>query len=177
MKFGRMRKKGISPLIATVLLIGFAIGLGAIVMNWGRSYAKEGIERTEFESETKQKCKLDAGLRVYKIDGRKQVCANYTSNPPDAPYLDIMIENGPIVDIDGLHLIMSDSDGNIWVDIIDDSSISRAGVLHLKHPYDEAVIIPDIVQIKISPVIMLNGDELICTEKSLVVEQGEILPC
>ena len=28
-------KKGISPLIATVLLISFAVSLGAVVMNWG----------------------------------------------------------------------------------------------------------------------------------------------
>ena len=30
-----MNKKGISPLIATVLLIGFAVALAAVVMTWG----------------------------------------------------------------------------------------------------------------------------------------------
>ncbi len=30
-------KKGLSPLIATVLLIAFAVALGAVVMNWGRA--------------------------------------------------------------------------------------------------------------------------------------------
>ena len=29
-------KKGVSPLIATVLLIAFAIALGTVIMNWGR---------------------------------------------------------------------------------------------------------------------------------------------
>jgi flagellin-like protein len=30
-------KKGVSPLIATVLLIAFAVALGAVVMNWGKA--------------------------------------------------------------------------------------------------------------------------------------------
>ena len=29
-------KKGVSPLIATILLIAFAVALGAVVMSWGR---------------------------------------------------------------------------------------------------------------------------------------------
>lgn len=32
-----MKKKAVSPLIATVLLIAFAVALGAVVMNWGRT--------------------------------------------------------------------------------------------------------------------------------------------
>jgi len=34
-------KKGLSPLIATILLIAFAIALGAVVMSWGRGYVSE----------------------------------------------------------------------------------------------------------------------------------------
>ncbi|MBW2988488.1 hypothetical protein DRJ48_01140 [Candidatus Woesearchaeota archaeon] len=30
-----MNKRGISPLIATVVLIAFAVALGAVIMNWG----------------------------------------------------------------------------------------------------------------------------------------------
>ena len=32
----RSNKKGVSPLIATILLIAFAIALGTVIMNWGR---------------------------------------------------------------------------------------------------------------------------------------------
>lgn len=34
-------KKAISPLIATVLLIAFAVALGAVVMNWGGSQLRD----------------------------------------------------------------------------------------------------------------------------------------
>ncbi|MGM5484402.1 MAG: archaellin/type IV pilin N-terminal domain-containing protein [Nanobdellota archaeon] len=37
----RNKKKAVSPLIATVLLIAFAVALGAVVMNWGRTYLSE----------------------------------------------------------------------------------------------------------------------------------------
>src|SRR3989344_9535329 len=30
-------KRGVSPLIATVLLISFAVALGSVVLNWGRN--------------------------------------------------------------------------------------------------------------------------------------------
>jgi|TARA_B100002003_G_C14113175_1_gene535379 flagellin-like protein len=36
-----MYKKGVSPLIATILLIGFAVALGAVVMNWGKTIVEE----------------------------------------------------------------------------------------------------------------------------------------
>lgn len=40
----RMNKKAISPLIATLLLVAFAVALGAVVMNWS-----QGIESHEEE--------------------------------------------------------------------------------------------------------------------------------
>ena len=33
-------KKGISPLIATVLLIGFTVALAAVLMTWGLDYIR-----------------------------------------------------------------------------------------------------------------------------------------
>ncbi len=38
----KVGKRGISPLIATVLLVAFAVALGAVVMNWAK-----GVEDTE----------------------------------------------------------------------------------------------------------------------------------
>lgn len=35
-------KKGMSPLIATVLLIAFAVALGAMIMNWSSSLGERG---------------------------------------------------------------------------------------------------------------------------------------
>ena len=39
----KMNRKAISPLIATILLVVFALVIGTITMNWGRAYV-ENIE-------------------------------------------------------------------------------------------------------------------------------------
>ena len=43
-----MNKKALSPLIATILLVAFAIALGTIVMGWGKDYVTKlgDIEQT-----------------------------------------------------------------------------------------------------------------------------------
>lgn len=39
-----MDKRGISPLLSTLVLIAISIGLGAVVMSWGRGYIEERAE-------------------------------------------------------------------------------------------------------------------------------------
>jgi len=47
----KMSKKGISPLIATVLILGFTVALAAIIMNWGTKFTKD-IQTSTSESAT-----------------------------------------------------------------------------------------------------------------------------
>ena len=42
-----MNKKAISPLIATILLVLFALVLGAITMSWGKGYVEKIEEKPE----------------------------------------------------------------------------------------------------------------------------------
>jgi len=42
-------KKAVSPLVATVILIGFAVTLGAVIMNLGRNYVEKIPETHERE--------------------------------------------------------------------------------------------------------------------------------
>lgn len=42
-------KKGISPLIASILLIGFTVALAAVIMTWGTSFVKKQTETAETE--------------------------------------------------------------------------------------------------------------------------------
>lgn len=41
------KKRGISPLIATVLILGFTIALAAVIMTWGTSFTKKIQKETE----------------------------------------------------------------------------------------------------------------------------------
>lgn len=44
-----MNRRALSPLIATVLLVFFALVIGAITMNWGKSYVNKITEEPEAE--------------------------------------------------------------------------------------------------------------------------------
>lgn len=69
----RKNKRGISPLIATVLIIGFTIVLAALVITWGTNLFKTTVEQTETESKFSLACttglKLDVVNRMLSSDG------------------------------------------------------------------------------------------------------------
>ena len=49
-------KRGISPLIASVLLVGFIIMIGSIVIFWGRGFIKERAQKEGELAEKQLKC-------------------------------------------------------------------------------------------------------------------------
>ncbi|MBI4447480.1 hypothetical protein HY643_00720 [Candidatus Woesearchaeota archaeon] len=60
-----MKKKGISPLIAYVILVGFAVGLGAIFTTWYMNTSQDTREQYFKEIETGIQCedvKLNVGF-------------------------------------------------------------------------------------------------------------------
>ncbi len=63
-----MNKKGVSPLIATVLLIGFAIALAAVVMNWGLGFMQETTDATEKQTRSALVCASDLQFSIENVD-------------------------------------------------------------------------------------------------------------
>ena len=41
------KKRALSPLVATILLVAFALVIGTVTMNWGRSYVEKIKEEPE----------------------------------------------------------------------------------------------------------------------------------
>jgi len=60
-------KKGISPLIATVLLIGFVVAIAAIVMLWGKGFIEERTAKEGALSKAKLDC-TNINIKFIKID-------------------------------------------------------------------------------------------------------------
>ena len=65
MKKRKINKKGISPLIATVLLIGFVIAVILLIVLWGKNYIEELAEKRGALAEKQQEC-LQVELDVLK---------------------------------------------------------------------------------------------------------------
>ncbi|MBM3200741.1 hypothetical protein FJZ53_07415 [Candidatus Woesearchaeota archaeon] len=61
-----MRKKGVSPLVATVLIICFTVFVFGVVMIWGTDFVKSLQESTEDKAFKSMTCSSDVGLTVKK---------------------------------------------------------------------------------------------------------------
>ncbi|MDO8660527.1 MAG: hypothetical protein Q7K43_01435, partial [Candidatus Woesearchaeota archaeon] len=68
-----MNNRGMSPLIATVILIAFSVLLGAIVMSWGEKYIEEKADFANNRSEVGTACET-ANLDLVTIQGLAQIC-------------------------------------------------------------------------------------------------------
>ncbi len=62
-----LAKKGISPLIATVLLIGFTVALAAVLMTWGLDYIRGTTQQVGSQTEEYLKCS-DLSFEITQAD-------------------------------------------------------------------------------------------------------------
>ena len=58
------QKKGMSPLIATVLLIGFAVALAALVMTWGLDFIKGQTGRVDDSTQQALLCVNELDFKI-----------------------------------------------------------------------------------------------------------------
>src|SRR3989338_4478627 len=79
-------KKGVTPLMATFLLVSFAVAVGVVVMNFGRAQVEEAAE-----------CSLSTDLKLVQIGGTEQLCYDAT-----AQKLLFTVENGVNIKVEGL---------------------------------------------------------------------------
>ena len=90
--FNKKNKKGISPLIATVLIIGFTIVIAALVITWGTNLFKKTQESTGQQADISLACTEvlgNLGLTVNKLSGNN---------------LSVTVENGVKRNINGFIL-------------------------------------------------------------------------
>lgn len=151
-----LAKRGISPIIATILLLLLAMGLGVVVMSWGRA-----------QLEASARCSIDLGLKVVEIQGKRQVC-EYTED--DERKLLFVIENGAALDLGGIRLVaFGEHNGKQKAYVTDiDVEIPRG------YPYIGRVThgLDRILKAKIVPKVILypDADPILCPEQALIVE-------
>ena len=102
---GFFNKRGVSPLIATILLISFAVALGSVVLNLGRNLdiAKPGD--------------ICAGIIMnIRNIGESQVCY---SGQGQNTYINFIIDNDGSANIDGLGIWITGEKGTKLLDFND----------------------------------------------------------
>lgn len=80
-----MNKRGVSPLVATLVLILLAIAMALAVMNFGRA-------------QIPSRCSMEIGLSVVEIDRQQQACFDTETNQ-----IKLLIQNGPLITLQRLN--------------------------------------------------------------------------
>ena len=143
-----MNKIGIAPLVATLLLISFAVSLGVVVMNFGRA-------QVELEAQ----CPLKIDLNFAKIAGKDDICFDSVKNE-----VRFTVENGVNIKITGLLVNIIGTEKAETFDL-SGALIEKGGIYLGKVSFSGGIR-----QVKITPKIILQSEEQICTEKALVGE-------
>jgi len=156
-----MNKRGISPLVSTIVLIMISIGIGFVVMNWGRTQLGEGA-----------RCAVDAEMKVVKLNGVPQVCY---SGSGESGFIKILIENGANVDVGSLLVTIIGSKQPYNIEL-KDSAIEKGYTLQKEVPYNFDLF-GKVKQVKIAPKIITYPGEpsLLCPEQSLII--AGVRPC
>ena len=137
-----------SPLIATVLLIGFAVALAALVMTWGLDFIKGQTGRVDEATE-------EALLCVNQLDFKIEVNCKTTTNPAAS----IAIDNRGTIDITALRLRKHTTAGAVTPVQIDIDL--KAGE---KKPYDQLGDLVPATKVDVVATIKgKSGNDILCT--------------
>jgi len=159
-------KRGVSPLIATVLLIAFAVALGAVVMNWGRTYVEETANYAKSKSGTEVRCSMDVRIQEVKVGQTVKVCYNDTGG-----FVDFVIRNSGRKAIERLLVHVLTTDNEIYTQEINDT-LSVGGIYHATSNYTG-----NFQQLEIIPNIYVSGEYIPCTDAHIIFDSTEINEC
>lgn len=144
-----MEKRGLAPLIATILIIGFVVVLATMILFWGSSFLtnlKESSEKMALESIS---CSTDVAIHV------KSAC----SMGNEAVFF---VENVGSRDFKGFLIIFYGSEGGDSISI--EENLLPYEIKKLNPSFD-ADKIGEINKLRIYPLILLGGKTVLCSNK------------
>ncbi len=147
-----LNKRGLSPILATIMLIFAAIVVGVAVMNWGRAQIEEGA-----------KCTVDSELKFIEVNRIPQVCYSKTG------FVFFLVENGPSADIVRLQLRLVGTGSKLFLSDITGTEIPANYALAKNVTYDHRSY-GDVRQLRLTPRLRVFNQEQFCPEQALTIE-------
>jgi len=144
----RLGRRGISPLIATVLLIAFAVSIGTMIMNWGKDAVAVGDC-----TETK--------LEVQMIGEKPLFCYDMINSK-----INVMLKNTGSTDINSMKMRVISSDFKTEDKDIIGSSIKSGDIKTENIDYVHS----GQFRVEIIPTISVGGKARVCSDKYVFVD-------
>lgn len=148
-------RRGVSPLIATILLIALSIGMGVAVMSWGEDYIEEKAEFVQGVQETVTSCDL-VSFSLIRISGVPQLCLDGTT-------VKALIDNGPDADIADFHARVVGEKGISVQDSVLPQALPRASATPIAFSVGD---LGALRQVKLTPKILVGGRTVVCGKQA-----------
>lgn len=167
----RFCKKGISPLIATVLLVAFSVALGAIIMNFSQNSTYELTEQADKALDRGITCSLGLTVKVLDMDNQEFACYNRSQSRN----FEIIVENQGDTVLKGMQIFLLDYNNvpyqkNLFVELgAHDWAKYNLSLDTAETGFDFAF--PPIKAL-VSPILSGKGDSVqICTDNRIDLEE------
>ncbi len=151
-------KKGVSPLIATILLIAFAVALGSVVMNWGLNLNL---------GKSTDVCR-NVEIKIRNIDVAEACYGGFGQNG----YINFIIDNTGAADINGLAIWIIGDQGTRLFDF--DNILIKKDSLYDKKDKEVSYDFTkygNIKQVQFIPKIKTEQAIEICPKNAIKVEK------
>lgn len=163
-----IRKRGMAPLVATVLLIAFAIALGVVVMSFGSTY----YENTRFSGHELNATEMCSSveLALFELQGQEQLCRGGDGS---GGYVSFVIVNKGIASIRGVQLwVVGES---IYVADVANSTLQPGQPLEGTEGYDYGRY-GGVRQVQVIPKVDIPGstDSVFCFDQAIKRETVRI---
>ena len=151
-------KKGVSPLIATILLIAFAVALGSVIMNWGLNF---NIGK---ENDICGK----VGIKIRSLDAAEVCYSGLGVNG----YINFILDNIGSSDVNGLSIWIIGEKGTRLFDL--DRITLKKGVLFDKRDMDVSYdfnVYGKIREVQFIPKVQSSKGQEVCTTSAVKTQK------
>ncbi|MBD3202671.1 hypothetical protein GF327_00110 [Candidatus Woesearchaeota archaeon] len=160
-------KKGVSPLIATVLLVLIVVSIGAAVMVVLKGLTESQIDKIDETGDTFS-C-LEADIEILKISGVYEICHDQTDN-----VISTIISNNGNMNVTDLRFMA------IGYDNVNNSpstgyALDKGDLEYTNFSYDPNI--GKLRQIKIIPIVKKGTKNLICQDSAIVWDSSNLRSC
>lgn len=154
-------KKGLSPLIAAVLLIVVVVGIGAVVTGMVREKVTEDKDTISKTSSTVD-CATQVNIKISKIEGDTLICKG-------SDFINFTIENVGSVDIDDFQLKVFGAEGFVQNDSVMEGGLERGKLAFNYIAYFDSATTGAVSEISLIPKIRVAGfsEATLCTDSAI----------
>lgn len=148
-------KKGMSPLIATVLLIAFAVALGAMIMNWSTDV--QPIESDSVSVDAANNPCNDVKIELSEVFGKQIFCSAEEG-------IRFNVVNTGYREVSGLQMRIVDEQLREIKTDLPASRLAIGGTFEHQFPFK----VQGKVHVEIVPYVIANGVPQYCLQKRIV---------